>query len=117
MTPISLVLEDYNLVPLRDQEEVRVRVSNERPYLKEVVVRLPGQRRPTRILGFVYDEARDAFIPPQPFTSFVLNEDKCEWSPPTTKPELSEGQTGMYVWNEEAYQEDNSQGWEYIDYP
>tara|TARA_B100000003_G_scaffold206230_1_gene221370 strand:+ start:211 stop:615 length:405 start_codon:yes stop_codon:yes gene_type:complete len=67
-------------------------------------------------VGFVYDEVRDAFIPPQPFTSFILNEDKCEWSPPVPKPELTEGQTGMYVWNEEAYQNDNTQGWDYIDY-
>ena len=52
-------------------------------------------------IGFVYDEAKDAFIPPQPFASFVLDEDKCEWTPPITKPELTEGQTGMYVWNED----------------
>ena len=67
-------------------------------------------------VGFVYDEEKDAFIPPKPLESFVLDEDKCEWYPPITQPQLTEGQTGMYVWNEEAYQNDNTQGWEYIDY-
>ena len=67
-------------------------------------------------VGFVYDEEKDAFIPPKPLESYVLDEDKCEWYPPITQPQLTEGQTGMYVWNEEAYQNDNTQGWEYFDY-
>lgn len=47
-------------------------------------------------IGFTYDEQRDAFIPPQPFNSWILNEDTCRWEPPVAYP-----QDGlMYEWNE-----------------
>jgi hypothetical protein len=38
-------------------------------------------------IGFTYDEERDAFIPPKPFTSWLLNEDTCQWEAPTPRPE------------------------------
>ena len=47
-------------------------------------------------IGFAYDTARDAFIPPQPFASWVLNEDTCLWEPPIPKP--NDG--NYYEWNE-----------------
>lgn len=47
--------------------------------------------------GYTYDEARDAFIPPQPYKSWVLNEDTCRWEAPTSYPEDGK----YYVWNEE----------------
>lgn len=37
-------------------------------------------------IGFKYDRARDAFIPPQDFPSWTLNEDTCLWEPPTPRP-------------------------------
>lgn len=46
--------------------------------------------------GFVYDYARDAFIPPQPFPSWSLNEDTCLWDAPVAKP--TDGK--RYTWNE-----------------
>jgi hypothetical protein len=48
-------------------------------------------------IGFTYDEDRDAFIPPQPFNSWVLNEDTCLWDAPVPMPE-----EGMYTWDEET---------------
>jgi hypothetical protein len=48
-------------------------------------------------IGFTYDEERDAFIPPQPFESWVLNEDTCLWDAPVPMPE-----DGMYTWDEET---------------
>jgi hypothetical protein len=47
-------------------------------------------------LGFLYDSTRDAFIPPKPFDSWVLNEDTCNWQSPVTYP--SDGK--VYEWNE-----------------
>lgn len=47
-------------------------------------------------IGFTYDEQRDAFIPPKPFPSWVLNEDLLVWEPPITYPEDG----GMYIWDE-----------------
>jgi hypothetical protein len=48
-------------------------------------------------LGFTYDEARDAFIPPQPYPSWLLNEDTCQWEAPVPYPD---GEL-LYSWNEE----------------
>lgn len=49
-------------------------------------------------VGYVYDEQRDAFIPPNPFPSWTLNEQTCLWNPPIPKP--LDGK--FYVWNEET---------------
>ena len=46
--------------------------------------------------GYTFDAARDAFIPPKPFTSWVLNETTCQWEAPTPMP--TDGQ--MYSWDE-----------------
>ena len=47
-------------------------------------------------IGYIYDETRDAFIPPQPYPSWVLNESTCNWQAPTPMP--TDGQ--RYTWNE-----------------
>jgi hypothetical protein len=47
-------------------------------------------------IGFTYDPTRDAFIPPQPYPSWTLNEDTCLWEAPTLHP--TDGL--MYAWNE-----------------
>ena len=46
--------------------------------------------------GYTYDEAKDAFIPPQTYPSWTLNEDTCRWSPPVPFPEGD----NTYSWNE-----------------
>lgn len=51
-------------------------------------------------IGYTYDTARDAFIPPQPYPSWLLNEETCLWDPPVPHP--SDGE--IYIW-EEALQE------------
>ena len=47
-------------------------------------------------IGFTYDATRDAFIPPQPFPSWILNEDTCQWGAPVAIP--ADGQ--RYYWDE-----------------
>jgi len=47
-------------------------------------------------IGYTYDEARDAFIAPQPFPSWVLNEQTCQWEAPVPMP--TDGK--MYSWDE-----------------
>ena len=49
-------------------------------------------------IGYTYDEARDAFIPPKPYPSWILNEDTCRWEAPIPYP--NDGV--MYSWDEEA---------------
>lgn len=48
-------------------------------------------------IGYYYDEARDAFIPPKPFESWTLDEETCQWVPPIAYP--TDGK--LYTWNEE----------------
>lgn len=55
-------------------------------------------------IGFTYDETRDAFIPPKPYNSWVLNETTCLWEAPVSYPD--DGQE--YKWNE------TNQQWEVI---
>lgn len=47
-------------------------------------------------IGYTYDESRDAFIPPKPFDSWVLNEETCLWESPIEYP--NDG--NEYVWDE-----------------
>jgi hypothetical protein len=47
-------------------------------------------------IGFTYDESRDAFIPPQPYPSWILNEDTCNWESPIPPNDDS------LFWNEET---------------
>jgi hypothetical protein len=49
-------------------------------------------------IGYTYDETRDAFIPPQPYNSWTLNEDTCNWEAPSAKPDDGKD----YKWNEET---------------
>ena len=55
-------------------------------------------------LGYTYDAGRDAFIPPKPFASWVLNETTCLWDAPVAMPE--DAGTGeppkRYTWDEET---------------
>jgi hypothetical protein len=49
-------------------------------------------------IGFTYDAGRDAFIPPQPYASWVLDEDTCQWTAPIDMPT-----EGNYTWDESTH--------------
>ena len=49
-------------------------------------------------IGYTYDQTRDAFIPPKPYNSWILNEDTCLWEAPVAYP--TDGK--YYIWNEET---------------
>jgi hypothetical protein len=46
-------------------------------------------------VGYTYNKELDAFIPPKPFASWVLDEETCLWNAPVARPE------GNYTWNED----------------
>jgi hypothetical protein len=50
-------------------------------------------------IGYSYDEELDAFIPPKPFASWLLNEDTCNWNAPVEMP-VEEGK--FFVWDEDT---------------
>ena len=47
-------------------------------------------------IGYTYDQQRDAFIPPKPFNSWILNEQTCTWNAPIPYPTDEQS----YTWNE-----------------
>jgi len=55
-------------------------------------------------VGYTYDPDRDAFIPPQPYPSWVLNEDTCRWEAPVPYPYVdwvnADDDKMCYRWNE-----------------
>ena len=51
-------------------------------------------------IGYIYDPALDAFYPPKPYNSWVLNETSCLWEAPVIYP--NDG--NMYIWNEDELQ-------------
>jgi hypothetical protein len=56
----------------------------------------PGFRKNFAGINFTYDSDRDAFIPPKPYNSWILNEDTCLWKAPVAYP----NDEGIYTWNE-----------------
>ena len=55
-------------------------------------------------IGHSYDEERDAFIPPKPYPSWLLDEDTCLWDSPTPYPDDG----NKYGWNE------SNQSWDAV---
>ena len=49
-------------------------------------------------IGYTYDATRDAFIPPQPYASWTLNEDSCLWEAPVAYPTDNK----IYQWDEDT---------------
>jgi hypothetical protein len=58
-------------------------------------------------VGYTYDEDRDAFIPPKPYNSWVLNEQTCRWQSPVSEPNR-DGLEANQVWN----WNENNQSWD-----
>jgi hypothetical protein len=57
-----------------------------------------GFRKNYAGIGYSYDESRDAFIAPQPYPSWILDEETCKWEAPVAYP--TDGI--MYAWDEET---------------
>lgn len=49
-------------------------------------------------IGYTFDSVRDAFIPPKPYPSWILNEDTCLWDSPVPRPEGE----GLWDWDENS---------------
>lgn len=69
-------------------------------------------------INSIYDTENDVFYPPQPYASWVIDESTWSWEAPIEQPTLTEDQINdgaYYEWNEEAYQNDNTTGWDLIE--
>jgi len=49
-------------------------------------------------IGSIYDPIKDAFYSPQPYESWILDEDTCIWQPPVARPETVDGK--WWMWDE-----------------
>ena len=58
-------------------------------------------------VGYTYDRALDAFIPPKPWNSWNLNTSTCLWEPPVAYP--ADAEISEYRWNE------GKQGWDKVE--
>jgi hypothetical protein len=58
----------------------------------------PQLRKNYAGIGYSYDKTMDAFIPPQPYASWLLNEETCLWDAPIPMPDDEK----MYSWDEES---------------
>jgi hypothetical protein len=54
-------------------------------------------------VGYTYDPQIDAFIPPKPYNSWILNEETCKWEPPVSIPDSGDSYNDKYYkWDEET---------------
>lgn len=58
-----------------------------------------GPRKNQAGVGYTYSEELDAFIPPKPYNSWLLDEVTCTWMPPVPEPT---DMTKVYDWNEDT---------------
>jgi len=74
-------------------------------------------------IGHIWDEDNNIFWPKQPHTSWVKNTTTASWDAPVAKPSLTAEQQSQndanthdwsYVWDEDAYQADNTAGWSLV---
>jgi hypothetical protein len=98
-----LVVDNWNVTDGNGDEQESIGVA----YLENLYGVEPGitwkqtsyngnMRKNYAGIGFTYDEDLDAFIPPKPFASWILNEDTCQWKAPVPAP--TDG--NRYVWDE-----------------
>jgi hypothetical protein len=99
---INIIVAEKDFIDTLDDKEYWIQTSyNTRGgihYSPET--NLPDSGIPLRKnyagIGFTYDKELDAFIPPKPYASWVLNKESCLWEPPIKKPE-----SGDLHWDEE----------------
>jgi hypothetical protein len=94
-----------NVIVGRNEDEVVDGISDWEAYYSQVTgqkcVRTSYNRNIRKHfagIGLIYDEERDAFIAPQPYPSWILDEETCSWESPTKRPDDG----NLYVWDEET---------------
>jgi hypothetical protein len=94
VTQVIVGIDETELIEGKDPEawysEFRGQVCKRTSYNANIRKNYAG-------IGFTYDSERDAFIPPKPFESWVLDENSCCWKAPIPYPD---GEL-MYRWDEE----------------
>lgn len=97
---VEVIVAEQNFIDILDNKEDWVQTS------RNTIggVHLNGGtplRKNYAGLGYTYDKTRDAFIPPKPYESWVLNEDSCLWEAPVICPNKP---SCIYDWDEDNTQ-------------
>ena len=71
--------------------------STKKDYYEYKIIEKRELRKNFASVGYTYDEVKDAFIPPQKYKSWTLDEESCKWKPPVEHP--LDGKS--YTWNEQ----------------
>lgn len=117
----QVIVADPNVISGFDGQWIKTSYNMRGGVYLDPVTRLPvddqtiiagndaRERKNFASVGFTYDSVLDAFIPPQPYSSWSLNTSTCMWDAPIPLP--SDSGTGspkiLYYWDEDAYQEDS----------
>ena len=95
VTEVIVGIDETELIEGKDSEtwygEFRGQTCKRTSYNNNIRFNYAG-------IGFSYDPDRDAFIPPKPFDSWVLNEDTCRWDAPVEMPDDG----NQYTWDEDS---------------
>jgi hypothetical protein len=107
VTEVIVGIDETELIEGKSPEEWYGEFRGQRCVRTSYNAATNGFRKNYAGIGFTYHVVLDAFIPPKPFDSWVLNTDTCNWEAPIPYPD---GDL-MYAWNEEVGD------WEAIEFP
>lgn len=93
VTTVIVAEQDY--IDTLEDKELWVQTSYNTHYGHHILGGKPLRKNYAGI-GYTYDAVRDAFIPPQPYIGWVINEQTCQWEAPVAKP--ADGKA--YYWDE-----------------
>jgi len=95
VTEVIVGIDETELIEGKDPEtwygEFRGQVCKRTSYNNNIRKNYAG-------IGYTYNEELDAFVPPKPYNSWILNEDSALWEPPIAYPE----DDNIYAWNEDT---------------
>tara|TARA_R100000005_G_C4970387_1_gene183610 strand:- start:521 stop:838 length:318 start_codon:yes stop_codon:yes gene_type:complete len=60
-------------------------------------------------VDYLYEESNNRFIPPRPYSTWILDDETLTWRPPVPLP--SNGPSEPLQWSDEEYLRDNTKGW------
>lgn len=96
VTEVIVGIDETELIEGKDPESWYSEFRNQVCKRTSYNAATNGFRKNYAAIGYTYDETRDAFIPPQPFSSWGLDEESCNWVSPIPYPE-----DGLiYEWDE-----------------
>lgn len=61
-------------------------------------------------VGYLYEESNNRFIPPKPYSTWILDDDTLTWRPPVLLPQPDP--PVLLQWSDEEYLKDNTKGWQ-----